>query len=122
MKDIDFSFKPHPLTGDIATKSGNSAVQQSLRNLIRTNFYDRGFNVEVGSNIDFSLFENITSLTQQQLKDNITNVIQNFEPRVSLIDVAVKQVGDNDLSVTLYYTVLNNPSEQVLTIDLSVIR
>jgi hypothetical protein len=122
MKDIDFSFRPHPLTGDVAVKTGSAAIAQSLKNIIRTNYYDRGFNVELGTNIDGSLFENITALTQQRLKDNIINSVSNFEPRVSLIDVKVDQSGDNGLSITLYYNELNNPSDKTLTIDLSVVR
>jgi phage baseplate assembly protein W len=121
-KDIDFSFKMHPLTKDLATKSGSSAIKQSLVNLVRTNFYDRGFNMEVGGNLDYSLFENTTILTLQQVKTNVENVINNFESRVELLDVSVTSPDDNSLMVTIYYTELNNPSEQSVTIDLKRVR
>jgi len=121
-KDIDLSFKTHPLTGDLATKSGSSAVRQSLINIVRTNYYDRGFNVELGTNIDGALFENITLLTANQLKTNISNSIRNFESGVELIDVEVYDSGNNDIEVRIYYTELNDPNEQSVSIPVSRIR
>lgn len=120
--DIDFSFKPHPLTGDLATKKGSSAIKQSLINLIRTNYYDRGMNVEVGTNVDGALFENVTLLTSQQIRSNIENSIRNFEPNVELVDVEVVDGGENELTATIYYTELNNPVEQSISINLSRVR
>lgn len=121
-KDIDLSFKVHPLTGDIATKTGSSAIKQSLVNLVRTNYYDRGMNVEVGTNVDASLFENITVLTAQTLRTSIFNTIRNFEPNVELIDVEVLDSGGNEIDIRIYYTELNNPTEQAVSISLSRVR
>lgn len=121
-RDIDLSFKPHPLTGDLAVKTGSSAIRQSLINIVRTNFYDRGFNVEVGTNLDASMFENVGLTTARQVHDNIQNAINNFEPQVELIDIEVKDTGGNELVVRIYYSELNNPTTQTLVIDLSRIR
>lgn len=46
--DIDPNFSPHPMSKDLVTKSGDSAVESSIKNLVLTNYYERGFNVEVG--------------------------------------------------------------------------
>jgi phage baseplate assembly protein W len=121
-KDIDFAFVPHPLTGDLATKTGSNAIRQSVINLVRTNYYNRGFNVEVGSNLDAIMFENYDLLTSQQLKQNIDNVIRNFEPRVILEDVEVINIGPNEIKVTIYYTELNDADVKSLTIDLQRVR
>lgn len=121
-KDIDLSFNRHPLTGDLAVKSGSSAVRQSLINIIRTNYYDRGFNVDLGTNIDASLFESNSVLTNRTLHENITNAINNFEPQVELSAVNVINDGENELTVKIYYTELNNPNEQSLIIDLIRVR
>lgn len=121
-RDIDLSFKKHPLTGDLATKTGSSAIRQSLINIVRTNFYDRGFNVEMGTNLDASMFENIGLTTARQIHDNIENAIRNFEPQVELIDIEVRDTGGNEVSVKIYYTELNNPTTQTLIVDLSRIR
>lgn len=120
--DIDFSFKKHPLTGDLSTKRGSSALKQSIRNLVLTNYYERGFNVEVGSNLNASLFENVTLLTMQQLRDNITNCLNNFEPDCEVLEVEVEDNDDNSIKVSIYYTEFNNPETQELTIPLSRLR
>lgn len=121
-RDIDMSFARHPLTGDLAVKTGSSAIRQSLINIVRTNYYDRGFNVEVGTNLDSSMFENISVITAKQIHDNISNSIRNFEPQVELIDVEVKDSGGNEIYVSIYYTELNNPNVQNLVIDLGRVR
>lgn len=121
-RDIDMSFARHPLTGDLAVKTGSSAIRQSLINIVRTNYYDRGFNVELGTNLDYSMFENISVITAKQIHDNISNSIKNFEPQVELIDVEVKDGGANEIYVSIYYSELNSPDVQNLVIDLSRIR
>lgn len=120
--DIDFSFKRHPLTGDLATKKSSSAIKQSLRNIVLTNYYERGFNVEMASNLDGSLFENVSVLLLQQIKDNIENAVKNFEPNVELIEVEVIDNDDNSMSVTLYYHEYNSPEPQMTTIPLVRLR
>lgn len=121
--DIDFSFKPNPLTGDLSTKnSRTTAIRQSIINLVRTNYYNRGFNVEVGTNVDASLFENATNLTAVQLKQNIMNCLENFEPRVIAQDVEVYNFDDNTLRVNIVYKELNQADVLNLPLDLSIVR
>lgn len=117
-KDIDLSFNVHPLTGDLATKSGPSAVEQSLRNIVLTNFYERGYNVEFGSNLTSNLFENnIDGVTAQGIRQNIINAIENFEPQVELIEVTVVSSDDgHTIDVSIYYSIINDLQERQLTI------
>lgn len=121
-RDIDFSFKRHPLTGDLATKTGSSALKQSIRNIVLTNFYERGFNVELASNLNASLFENVGTLMLQQIRDNITNALNNFEPDCELLDVEVIDNDDNSITVTIYYNEFNNPDTQSISIELARLR
>lgn len=123
-KDIDFSFRAHPLTGDLATKSGSAAIKQALVNLVRTGAYNRGFNVELVSNVDSMLFENDSILTSQQIRDNLTVLIENWEEQVELIDVEVfvNARYDNTLDVKIYYTEMNDPQEKTLMITLDRVR
>ena len=87
-----------------------------------TNYYDRGFNVELGTSVIGSLFDNVDNLTAITLKQNIENVVANFEPRVSLNDVEVYQSEDNELTVNITYQELNSPDIQSLVIDLTRFR
>lgn len=121
-KDIDLNFTPHPLTGDIAMKSGRSAVDQSVKNLVLTEFYERGFNVEVGSNVTDALFENFSLLTQQTIKNNITKVLTNFEPGVEVVDVVADMTDTNTLTVEIYYNYLNDPTVRTVVIPIERLR
>lgn len=122
-KDVDFNFIPHPLTGDLATKKDSSAIKQSLRNIVLTSFYERGFNIEFGTNLRYSMFENISPLEAQTIRDLISEGIENFEPQVELIDVVVQQSSnEHELNVVVVYTEFNNPNEQVVSIDIQRLR
>lgn len=121
-QDIDFSFKKHPLTGDIAIKKGSAALKQSIKNIVMTNYYERCFNVEVAGNLTAQLFENITVLTLQQIRDNISNALTNFEPDCDLIDVEILSDDDASITVRIYYHEFNNPDPKDLTVELSRLR
>jgi phage baseplate assembly protein W len=111
------------LTGDLASKTGSAAIRQSIINIVRTNYYDRGFNAELGTNLDASMFENITVLTNRQIHDNISNAIRNFEPQVEVIDVEViARDGSNEVDVRIYYSELNKATTESLTISLNRVR
>jgi len=121
-KDIDLNFSPHPLTGDLAVKKDRSAIDQSLKNLILTNFYERGFNVEVGSNLQDSLFDNYDALKQQTIKNNIVRVIKNFEPQVEVVDVIANMEEPNELTVEIYFTYSNDPEVRTVVIPIRRLR
>lgn len=107
-KDIDFNFIPHPLTGDLTIKKDVGAIDQSIKNLVFTNYYERGFNIDIGGNVMSALFENITPLLKQDLKDSIKQVLTNFEPAVELIDVEVSDTEPNTLVVNIFYYINND--------------
>lgn len=123
-KDIDLGFKRHPLTGDLVLKTGASAIKQSIINIVRTNFYDRGFNVEVGTNTDFHLFENATSTSANHLRLNIINSLRNFEPDCELVDVKIMEntTDNNSLVVKIFYSLINSTAVDELSISLVRIR
>jgi len=122
-RDIDFSFVPHPLTGDLATKRNESAIKQSIRNIVMTGYYERGFNMEFGTPIRQSLFELVDPLTVKTMRNNIEQAIVNFEPQAELIDVVVDgDIDRGDLRATILYTYANNPDQQTLSINLMRIR
>jgi hypothetical protein len=80
-KDINLNFTRHPITGDISKLSNVEAVKRSVRNLVNTNFYERPFHPEIGSDVRAILFEPVTSLVADVLKRYVEDVINNFEPR-----------------------------------------
>jgi hypothetical protein len=107
--DIDLTFNKMPVTKDVAMSYDNQAVIRSVRSLLLTNFYERPFQPNLGSNLDAILFEPATNLSASLLETEIRNVIKNYEPRVSVESVNVSLNPDmNSFSVSLFFYIGNN--------------
>lgn len=121
--DLDLDFLPHPTTKDVLKKVGPDAVKRSIRNLILTNFYDRPFRSYIGSNAQKILFDNATPITANFLKDAILEVIQNYEPRVRVVNVRVKfDIDNNGYNATIEFVILNSGAPVVFNLFLERIR
>jgi phage baseplate assembly protein W len=122
-QDIDLDFIANPITGDVSKKTGPDAVARSIRNLVMTNYYDRPFRSQIGSNAVKMLFENIGPLTAVNLEQAISDVVTNFEPRAKLIGVKVKADPDeNGYSAKIAFYVQNRPEPFQTTLFLARIR
>lgn len=101
-------FTAHPVTGDVARKYDENAIKQAVKNLILTQNYERPFHSEIGSQVRALLFENATPMTKALLKKTITDVINNFEPRVNLLDVGVQFLEDrNAVNIEILFKIKN---------------
>lgn len=114
-KDLNLDFEPHPITGDIQRLFGVEAVKRSVRNLVLTNFYERPFRSSIGSNALKMLFENNTTLAAINLERTIRDVIENFEPRVTLNNIKIFSMPDNNAFVAAITFTINNSLEPVTT-------
>ena len=84
-----------------------TAIARSVRNLIFTLPGERFFNENLGSKVSRSLFENIDEMSASIVKDEIETTIQNYEPRVDLIDViVVPNYDNNEFNVTVNYKII----------------
>ena len=107
-KDLDLNFTRNPVTNDILRIEDVDAVKRSVRNLVQTNFYERPFHPELGCGIRGLLFENYSPIIGIFLKRKIAEVINRYEPRVSLVNVTLDDDPDrNRLKVSLYFYVQN---------------
>lgn len=107
-KDLDLMFTAHPVTGDVARKYDENAIKQAVKNLILTQNFERPFHSEIGSQVRALLFENATPMTKALLKKTITDVINNFEPRVNLIDVGIQFLEDrNSVGIEIKFKIKN---------------
>jgi phage baseplate assembly protein W len=86
-KDLDLNFTPHPIKKDVSRHYNEKAVINAVKNLVSTNFYEKPFQPEVGSNIRRLLFENVDSIMAAQIEREIEETINNFEPRVQISSV-----------------------------------
>ena len=123
-KDFNLNFTRHPVNGDIAKLTNISAVKASVKNLVMTNFYERPFHPEIGSDVRRALFENMTPQVATRLGRNIEDVIVNFEPRAELINVIVQaRIDMNAYEATIKFNVVNSETdEQTLNLFLERLR
>jgi phage baseplate assembly protein W len=119
--DLDLNFTAHPVTKDITRRYDENAIKTSLKNLILTRNFERPFHSEIGSPINALLFEPPSPMLNITLQRAIVDVVNNFEPRVDLLDVSVLSSPDeNSLYVTITFKIVN--TQQPLTLDLTLER
>jgi phage baseplate assembly protein W len=94
--DLDLTFNKLPVTGDVAMSYDDKSVIRSVVSLLLTNFYERPFNPDLGSNLNKILFEPVTPLTGNMLSEEISNVIKNYEHRVLIDNILVSPDEDNN--------------------------
>lgn len=121
--DLDLNFTVHPIRKDVNVHRNEFAIINSVKNLVLTNFYERPFRPEIGSNIRRLLFENIDTVIAAQLERAIEETILNFEPRVQISNIiAVPKPDENKYSVQLEFFVINNSSPITINFFLERIR
>jgi phage baseplate assembly protein W len=119
--DLDLNFLAHPVTKDVTTKVDEQAIKASIRNLVLTSNYEKPFHPEIGSPIKSLLFEPATPLLPVLIKRAIQQTIDNYEPRVRLLDVNVNMSPDtNSIYVTIEFVIVN--TSVPLIVDLILIR
>ena len=67
-KDLAFSMFANPMNGDIGKSTGATAVKRSIVGILKTNFNERVFQPEFGSNIRSLLFEQMNPILLNELK------------------------------------------------------
>ena len=123
-RDLDLFFSKNQGNGDVNKITGVEAVKRSIRNLGLLNFYEKPFNPEIGSDVRYLLFENMSPLTSVVLAEAIEDVIEDFEPRARLVSVrAFPNLDRNEYEVPIEFFVVNTPTELVdMTVFLEVLR
>lgn len=119
--DLNLLFTTNPRTADVTKRIDEEAIKASVRNLIQTRNFERPFHPEIGCQIYSLLFENITPFVYQIIKKTIFDVIEKFEPRVSVLDVIVQETPDQN-SVAVDITFIINNSERPITLKTTIQR
>lgn len=120
--DIDPQFILNPVTGDIAVKTDSRAISFSIKNLILTANGERPFNDLIGTPIKRLLFDNSNGDTLKIiLKQMITQVVSNFEPRATLTQIDINDSPDNNLlRISIAYRILN--TAQPYSVNVTLVR
>jgi len=113
-----------PYANDLGKVSNSKSVNQSLRNIVKTNLGERLINPDFGGNVYASLFELIDSQDFRSIEFIIEKTINANEPRVILNQVLVEQQEDdeNAITVSIVYTLINNPEPITLELILKRVR
>lgn len=110
-------------TKDIARQTNDQAIISALKNIIFTRKGERPFQPEFGCDVLNMLFENFNHFTAETLQTEVRTAVENFEPRVQTIDVAVEEDQDNHaFTMYLYFTTINNPETTSVSFLLTRIR
>jgi phage baseplate assembly protein W len=122
--DFLTSFAKTPLGNQLGRVTNEQSVNQSLRNIIKTNLGERLFQPLIGSDVYNILFENNTPENISLLELFIENAIRNSETRVNLVQVIVNTeiMDENSVEISLIYNLINNPEPITLTILLKRVR
>ena len=121
-KDINITFKKHPVTNDLVVSRDASAIKQAIVNLLLTNKGEKLFNPEYGSDIRAYLFEPLDYGTAAQIQRNIAYSVNKHEPRVQIEDLrANPNFDDNGFDVEMTYSVRGS-NDIPVTVDFFLAR
>ena len=121
--DLDLTFLPNPVTGDVALKYDQQAVIRSIRNLLSTNLSERLFQPELGTTLNSLLFEPLTNLTATLIENEITRMISNYEPRATINTISVSSLPDkNAFAVSISVYIANQTSPTAINLILQRTR
>jgi phage baseplate assembly protein W len=101
------TFQRNPLTDDIIAIKNETAIARSVRNIVFTFPGEKFFDQNFGSRISRTLFENVDDLSASLIADEIRQSIENYEPRVRLVDVqSFPNFDSNGFDVTIIYEII----------------
>ena len=110
-KDINLSFKRHPVTNDVLTVSDEDAIKRSVKNIIFTILGEKPFEPNFGSVINQSLFDLNTNLNEIRVSDEIKQSLLNYEPRIdNIVTTTTIYPDSNELNCTVQYDIVGIPA------------
>jgi phage baseplate assembly protein W len=97
------------------TYSTKEQIKSNFINLLLTSKGERILNPEFGSELRQLLFENITSPTEENIKNTITTSANIYIPEIQIIDININNEYDaNTINVTIDYILrISNTADQI---------
>ena len=118
--DIDLKFIPHPITNTVANVSGRTAIDRALSHLFMTRQGEKLYDSDFGIGIQDRLFELNSFLARDSLQTFVLAQINNYEPRINVLDFSV-EAEQHNFTVNLSYNLKSDPQE-VLTYQKTIKR
>ena len=114
-KDMAYSMFANPMSGDVGKKTGAGAVKGAILSILKTDFNERLFQPEFGSNIRALLFEQMNPITVERIKTEVKEAVERHEPRAQVIGIQVEaQEEQNRYLVKILFNVTSVAEPQEL--------
>jgi len=121
-KDIDLTFL-NRASGDIFKKTDAAAVKQAIKNLLMTNETEKPFLPQYGGNLNAFLFSLSEEFDELDIKEQVSQAIDNFEPRARVREVAVDINADaNLINVTVIFQMVTTMRLETVQVSLTRLR
>ena len=115
-KDLSYSLFANPMSGDVGKKTGAAAVKGAIVSILKTNYNERLFDPEFGSDIRGSLFEPMNPITEQRIKKKVEVALARHEPRAEVLGITVKaQEEQNRYEISVVFNVASVAEPQKVT-------
>ena len=118
-KDLPLDFTPHPVSGDVRPIVNDVAVKRAISNLINTKRGSKPFRPNYGTIIQDFLFENQDVFTENEIINHLKEVIERFEPRVSVRNIKVEFV---EFGFKIQIDLIIANVSQLIQIPLTILR
>jgi phage baseplate assembly protein W len=106
--DFHKDLTTNPFSNDLALKTDEEAIKESLKNIILMDKGEKLFQPSFGGNIKAMLFELNSPATIKLIQEQLKSTINNYEPRVELISVEVYSlIDDNRVAIKIIYALRN---------------
>lgn len=112
-KDISFDLTKNIVTNDLKVLTNSEAIKNSVKNLVLTKIGERLLNKYIGTRIGDYLFELNIIFVSSEIKSEIRNVINTFEPRVRLKNIRLES-RDNTIVVFIEYLITGEQAVETL--------
>ena len=115
-KDMAFSMFANPMSGDMGKKTGAGAVKGAILSILKTDFNERLFQPEFGSNIRALLFEQMNPITVERIKKEVERAVTANEPRANIQLITVTPEEDkNRYKVSILFDLSTELENQLIT-------
>jgi phage baseplate assembly protein W len=109
--DIDLLFTKNELTNDVNLKYDNSAVVQSIKNIVLTTKGEKIFDSRFGGNVYDLQFDDLSPLELQIFKGQIRANLGVYEPRATIQNIDIVNSLDGYWNITITYSLVYNQSQ-----------
>ena len=103
--DLNFFISKNPFTNDFAIRKDQNAINQSIKNIVLTNFGERPFLRSFGTDIYNSVFEH-PNLIPFYADETLRIALNTYEPRIKIIDI-IYEIEETAVDIEIIYSIVS---------------